>query len=198
MTVNMVGLFFLVAGAFASIYGPASVNDVYLLQRNSVFLLEQPAAKIYLDREPFALRFFQRPYNNGSDKKYHAARIAVVLDRPLFDAVQVGSALDEFPMFQPGTGMAARTGGYDSVFISETGHHYVYYQNAANNRAQLIERLGNGLLNLNFLVSAIKLNGVNYPMADVPTERMFFIIVIDRNLDGVIQEGELTKLEAVF
>jgi hypothetical protein len=198
MPVNMIGLLVLIAGVFNGPHDPASVKNVYLSQGHAVFLLEQPTSKINVDREPFALTFFQRPYNNGSDDNYHALRIAVVLDRQLLNSVQVGGALDEIPMFQRGSGLAAEPGGYSSLHISEAGHHYVYYQNAAKHRAQLVEHLYNGFLKLSFPVNEITLYGKTYTLADAPTEVMFFTIVIDRNLDNVIQEGELTKIEVVF
>ena len=163
-----------------------------------MFLVEQPTSKIKIDREPFVLTFFQRPYNNGSDDNYYAVQIAVVLDRQLFNSMQVGGVLDEILMFQRGAGLAAGPGGYSSLHISEAGHHYVYYQNAAKNRAQLVEHLNNGYLKFNFPISEITLDGESYTLADAPTVGVLFIIVIDRNLDDVVLEGELTKIEVVF
>lgn len=61
-----------------------------------------------------------------------------------------------------------------------------------------MEHLYNGFLKLSFPVNEITLYGKTYTLADAPTEVMFFTIVIDRNLDNVIQEGELTKIEVVF
>ena len=163
-----------------------------------MFLVEQPTSKIKIDREPFVLTFFQRPYNNGSDDNYYAVQIAVVLDRQLFNSMQVGGVLDEILMFQRGAGLAAGPGGYSSLHISEAGHHYIYYQNAAKNRAQLVEHLNNGYLKLNFPISEITLDGESYTLADAPTVGVLFIIVINRNLDDVVLEGELTKIEVVF
>ena len=59
-------------------------------------------------------------------------------------------------------------------------------------------QLNKGYLNLNFPVSEITLDGESYTLADAPTVGMLFIIVIDRSLDDVILEGELTKIEVVF
>ena len=159
MPVNMTGLLILVAGVFNSPHDPASVKNVYLPQGHAVFLVEQPASKINIDREPFVLTFFQRPYNNGSDDNYYAVQIAVVLDRQLFNSMQVGGVLDEILMFQRGAGLAAGHGGYSSLHISEAGHHDVYYQNAAKHRAQLVEHLYNGFLKLSFPVNEITLYG---------------------------------------
>ena len=111
MPVNMIGLLILVAGVFNSPHDPASVKNLDLSKGHAVFLFEQQASKINIDREPFVLTFFQRPYNNGSDDNYYAVQMAVVLDCQLFDSMQVGGVLDEILMFQRGADLAAGPGG---------------------------------------------------------------------------------------
>jgi len=111
----------------------------------------------------------------------------------------VGKKLEDIPYFQPGTGFASGKGkGYDTAFISASGHHYLFYENEKDKRVMRVATHPGGVLELEWRIFALHHDGEHVAFHELRTDSLYFVIFIDLNLDQVINTGELKIVKVKF
>ncbi len=167
----------------------SKITDVFLLQNGQTIKLQSNDQQT-IAKAPFALRFYCQRYTKDA---YHAVQIAALRDQSAFDKVSVGMPMEELANFGPASGLAGTSEGYDALYLNDYGHHYLYYENEQNRRLLLLDKEGENLF-LEFHVPKFFFGDKLYEIADAPISTVYLVIFIDRNADGIMDSGELTKL----
>lgn len=149
---------------------------------------------VTVNRDKFSIRFFNQKYD-AQGREYHAAKIAAFLDPEELNKIEVGMDTRDLPCFEPGSGIAAYFDRqYECLFFNHAGHHYVYYEDAEHRRLDLIQE-GEVYHKLEFQVDELWFNRTKESsMKETDLSEFYLAILIDRNLDEIIDPGELTKL----
>ncbi len=188
-------LFFIAGILWASCTGTKqiaskpNISDVFLLQNGKTIKI-QPNDQKTIAKAPFSLRFYGQRYTEDAP---HAVQIAALRDRSAFDKVSVGMPKEVLANFGPATGLAGTSEGYDALFLNDYGHHYLYYKNEQDRRLKLLKKEGDNLF-FEFHIPKFYFNDTRYEIHDAPISTVYLVILIDRNSDGIMDAGELTKL----
>ncbi len=174
-----------------------SFEQVWIFQNGKEIPIKGQRDKITIERSAFSIRFFNQQYQPASDE-FYAAQIKSLLLADGLDEVNVGMMIDDTPHFRPGTGMACnRSGKYEYIFFKEIGHHYLMYGDENSRRLNLLSQTGKQL-KLEFDISQFNIKGDIIPVTDSTMDEIYFSILLDRNLNGTIDKGELTQLTVQF
>jgi hypothetical protein len=132
------------------------------------------------------------------NRRYYAAQIAF-LDNPSDTLVlSPGQEVTKVPYFEPGTGLSAWPDRqYDTMTVTNTGHHYVFYENESSGRATLVSQKDD-LLELECRVVALHHDGTTAAVSDLQVQSILVVILIDRNINGTIDDGELSIVKIGF
>ena len=148
---------------------------------------------IEIDKKEFSLRFYNKKYDS-ENKEFHSAQIAAFVDKSEFDKVKVGLSKADIPCFEPGSGMAPdKSGKYETLIFNNNGHHYTIYENPESERLNLLEDSGK-FLKLEFEINSLYYDTMEVKMTDTKLKEFYIAFLIDRNLNGTIDKGELKKL----
>jgi hypothetical protein len=148
---------------------------------------------IEIDRKEFSLRFYNKRYDAENDK-FYSAQIAAFIDKTEFDSIRVGIAKSDLPCFEPGSGMApSKSGKYESLIFKNSGHHYTTYENSDSKRLKLLEDKGD-LLKLEFEITSLYYDSKKIKMKNTKLNEFYIAFLIDANLNGMVDEGELHKV----
>lgn len=158
---------------------------------------EQPinnlSETIEIEKIGFSLRFYNKKYNS-ENKKFYSAQIAAFKDKSEFDKLNTGMSKSDLPCFEPGSGMAPdRSGKYETLIFNNRGHHYAPYENSDSKRLNLLEDSG-GLLKLEFEINSLYYENKEVEMTETELKEFYIAFLIDKNLNGIIDKGELNKL----
>ncbi|MBP2832263.1 hypothetical protein J8281_08700 [Aquimarina sp. U1-2] len=167
-------------------------NKIYFVQNNTIQSGSGVVYNIQLNRDEFEIHFFNKEYIREKQLLY-AAQIAALPSKDELDAIKVGMQKTETTCFIPGTGMAAKENGYTALVINAEGHHYLKYTPDAINRVKKVGEK-NGLHQLAFSVKAIDDKYSEAPIKSSKVKTLYLAIFIDRNLDGIINKEDLTKV----
>lgn len=163
-------------------------------QKRKRIYLNKEYTELELKREAFTIRFSNRRY---TDDAHYATRIAVFTDKELLDKVMTGVNVNEVPYFAPYTGIAADSFGYSSIFMNNEGHHYLYYKEEQDKRANLVSE-SNGVLELEWSPHSFYLDEQDKDFATAGIDRFYIVIFSDRDLDNTVGFGELQKIAVTF
>jgi len=177
--------------------GKANKNSINsqltVFQNGSEISVGKPYESIEIEKNEFALRFYNKKYDS-ENKKFYSAQIAAFIDKSEFDKIKTGLSKTDLPCFEPGSGMAPdRSGKYESLIFNNSGHHYATYENSESKRLNLLKE-SNGLLKLEFEIKALYYDSKEVTMAETELEEFYLAFFIDKNLNGTIDNGELNKL----
>ena len=162
-------------------------------QNNNTIMVDGVSNFIEIEREPFSLKFYNRKYDSVK-KRYHSAQIAAFTDKSEFDKIKTGMSKDDLECFSSGSGIAAgRNGKYESLIFSNSGHNYTFYENPEHERLILLKE-SNGILRLEYQVNSVYYDGRTESINEIELSIFYLAFLIDKNLDGVIDNGELNKL----
>jgi len=100
-------------------------------------------------------------------------------------------------LFAKGSGLAAYNDGYHSLLVDYNGHHYLTYTSETDRRVRKIGQNGE-FLKLAFDIPGLEIDGEEINIQDFPETTIYLAIFINKNLDGVIDKGELTKVKVNF
>lgn len=168
-------------------------TELIIFQNGQETAVKSSSETVEIDKKEFALRFFNKRYNTES-KEFYSAQIAAFIVKSEFDKVKIGMSKSDLPCFEPGSGMAPdRSGKYESLIFNISGHHYTIYENSESKRLNLLNDSGK-LLKLEFSISSLYYDDTDVKMSDTKLEEFYIAFLIDRNLNGTIDKGELTKL----
>jgi hypothetical protein len=149
--------------------------------------------EIQIRRAKFAIRFSSKRYNS-SKEQFYAAQIAAFLDKSELSKINEGMSTEDISCFEPGSGMATGSNGfYESIIFNNAGHHYLYFENKKERRVNLISE-NNGILRLEFPITKLYINEKDVTLEQADVSEFYLAILIDRNLNNVIDKGEVTKL----
>ncbi len=174
---------------------------VLVVQGDNEIVIDQENTTVSIERSSFSIQFYNKAYRSES-KTFHSAQLAAYLDSTPLDEVQIGMQYNEFHSFAPGTGLAGKKGGYDTLHFNKShAHHYLFYENEGDRgkTVQLIEQSGENLkLELRVDHFFYSENESEVTVADSNIDQFYLVMIIDRDLDGIIDEGELNKLTIQF
>lgn len=167
-------------------------DDIMLFQNGKEIILDKNQT-LRIEKSKFSFRFFHKKFE-AENNQFNDIRIAVFLDKSEFEKTKVGMKIKDTYCFFEGTGVAASENNfYESIFINDESHHYLYYENESDRRLDLLKKEGE-ILKLEFPISSIHLQGVYYPIEEFPKSDLFFMIFIDRNSNKIVDENELHQL----
>ena len=168
-------------------------TQLSVYQNNKNRPVKKLSKTIKLDKKPFSLRFYNKKYD-PENKKFYTAQIAAFIEKSEFDKVKVGLAKNKLPCFSPGSGIAAnKSGKYEFLYFNNEGHHYAYYKNSESKRLRLLKNFGN-LLQLEFDINSMAYNNKKVKINQTNLKEFYLAFFIDKNLNGIIEKGELNKL----
>jgi hypothetical protein len=170
---------------------PDSLSMIRFIQNDSVYRINTENSSIMLKKAPFSIRFFSKAYETESNRLYSAKIIVLQKEDSRI------SPGENIPAFAPGTGLAAYREGYESAEITNEGHHYLYYENENDKRVDLVSQKDD-MLELDWKITAFSFEDKNFPVAALKQKALYFYIFIDRNLDEIIDEGELRAVKVLF
>ncbi len=169
---------------------------IRIIQNDSVFKITKNTDSVSLLKQRFSIRYFGKKYSN---KKRYAAQFAIVENATDTLGLTIGKSVDSIPYFAEGTGFAAdEKKGYESLFISNEGHHYLTYENEGDKRVDLVVPPKNEWLELQLNVSAFNQAEKDINIEALKQSCLYFIIFIDNNLNGIIDADELKKIKVNF
>ncbi|MBL3658801.1 hypothetical protein [Fulvivirga sediminis] len=170
-----------------------SATQLSIFQNNKEHRIKKYSETAELDKKEFSLRFYNKKYD-VENNKFYSAQIAAFMDKSEFDKVKIGLEMAELSCFEPGTGMApARSGIYESLILTNTGHHYTFYENEESKRLNLLDDSGD-LVKLEFEINSLYYDGKKVSMTETDLSEFYIAFLIDKNLNGIIDQGELNKL----
>ncbi|WP_192349344.1 hypothetical protein [Algoriphagus sp. Y33] len=168
-------------------------NGLIIFQNGVETSVNNLSETIEIDKKEFSLRFYNKKYDS-ENKEFHSAQIAAFVDKSEFDKVKVGLSKADIPCFEPGSGMAPdKSGKYETLIFNNNGHHYTIYENPESERLNLLEDSGK-FLKLEFEINSLYYDTMEVKMTDTKLKEFYIAFLIDRNLNGTIDKGELKKL----
>jgi len=187
--------FFLVLSLHS--YGQESQNNLKFIQDDSTFLISKNIDSISLDRKAFALRYFCRPYDEKR-RKFYSAQIAILENPKDISSLKIGQNTKDIPYFEPGTGMAPGANEmYDTIFVTNTAHHHLIYENEKEKRAFLVSR-SKDILELEWRITAAFYKERDIQFSELKLKCLYFVVFIDNNLNEIINENELKIIKVKF
>jgi hypothetical protein len=173
-------------------------NNVTFIQGDSSYVVSAESDTIELERKPFSIRYFGKRYN-PDQRQFYVAQIAVLDNRKDIGVLTVGMSKENTTYFEPGTGMApGYNGKYDTLLVSDKGHHYLLYESENDHRVGLISKKAN-ILELEWKISGVNFNQTkDLSFNEMKKSTLYFVVLLDRNLDGIIDEGELKVVTVNF
>ena len=167
--------------------------QLIVYQNGNEYAINDFSESIEIERREFSLRFLNKRYDS-KNKKFYSAQIAAFTDKSEFDKIKTGLSKTDLPCFEPGSGMAPnKSGKYESLIFNNSGHHYTTYENSDSKRLNLLKESGE-LLNLEFEVNSLYYSSKEVKMIETDLKEFYMAFLIDKNLNGTIDSGELNKL----
>lgn len=167
-------------------------NSVSIEQDGKLFSSINMFDTIQLKRVAFVIRFDTNKYN-ARKKKLYATRIAAVTHDSGVAFVKMGQSVDNIPFFSIGTGLAAEEFGYNNLFIDDEAHHYIFYSNEKERRAELISTNGDKV-QLLWNIPMAFYKGEDVSFEALPINSFYLIFFNDSNLNKVVDEGEFLSV----
>jgi hypothetical protein len=168
-------------------------TQLIVFQTGNEINIDKPIMTIEIARKEFSLRFYNKKYDSENNK-FYSAQIAAFTDKSEFDKIKSGLSKSDLPCFEPGSGMAPdRSGKYETLIFNNRGHHYAPYENSESKRVTLL-RESDGLFELEFEINALYYNNKEVKMTDTELTEFYIAFLIDKNLNEIIDKGELNKL----
>ena len=186
----ILGIFFLFScSATRKMQSNSNITDVFLVQGGKSLKIGRNDQKV-IAKAPFSLQFYGKRYTEAVP---NAILVAALMDQSVFDKVTVGAPKESLANFGPATGLAGMTTGYEALFINDYGHHYLYYKDEQSHRLKIIKEEGENL-KFDFDITKFFIYDDFYAIEKSPISTIYLVIFIDRNSDGIMDAGELTKL----
>lgn len=192
----LIGLFLTLA---IRVEGQALIsNDVTFVQGDSIYVVSAESDTIELERKPFSIRFFGKRYN-PDQRQFYAASIAVLENTKDIGHLTVGMSTSKTTYLEPGSGMAAASNGYgDTLLVTATGHYYLFYESESKKRVNLISKKAN-ILELEWNILGFDMSETtDRSFRRMKKSTLYFVIFFDRNIDEIIDEGELKVVTVNF
>lgn len=172
-------------------------NVITFSQEDSSITINGSTGSVILGKAPFSILYYAKRYNSEKEQ-FHAMQVAVLKDAADTLLAGIGKNVKDIPYFEDGSGMAPGSRGlYDAVIVSNKGHHYLYYENEAERRVSR-NAVVNDLLQLEWSISRMSVDDEDIEFADLDIPALYFVFFADRNLNEVIDAGELKIVKMIF
>jgi hypothetical protein len=171
--------------------------SIKILQGDSVYIFKPNRVDtVILERKKFSIRAYSQQYEEKKEK-YPAIQLAISPN--LLDDTHVGQSLEETNSLHGTMGLAGHQKKvYDVFYIADKeAHHYIYYENENSKRAHLISK-ENNLLELEFPIKKFNYKEKDLKPRQLPLKEVLLLVLINRNLNAVIDENELTRIVVRF
>ena len=176
-----------------------NINDYIIFQDGVEQIVPCYNGIITLERDTFSIRFYNKKYNIGKNEAYDV-KVAGFLNAQEFFKIKPGLVLEKSPFFQGGSAFAVtREGFYNAFFFSDGdddylgGSHLLVYGDPDLKTASLLKAV-NDYYKLEFKVEYLFINKQRVKLSDTSLSEFFLVFVNDHNLDGIVDEDELTKV----
>lgn len=195
MKISILLLFFVISKiCFSQINVP---NTITFIQGNNRYISNNQNDILIIERKPFTIRYFIKRYDVKKET-FYAMHVAVLDNAQDTIGLYVGQKINEIEFFMPGTGLASSENGYyESIFITNKGNHYLFYQDENDNRSQLVSSLNN-FLELDWHISSAIYQEQQYSIEMLKMQSLFFVFLKDNNLNEVVDTNELKIIEVKF
>ena len=181
---------------FQSTELPSQLNDfgLKIQQGNNEIEINLSQQSIDLSKEKFSISFNIKKDDDVA-QNYHAARLVADIDPDIFKQFESGKSFDKIPALSAGTSMAGpKDAQYECIFFDDQAHHYIFYNNEEEKRANLISKMENGKVELSFDVENYCMQDLEVNIENSNFEKLYFVFLIDENLNQKVEEGEFVKL----
>jgi hypothetical protein len=183
---------------FSNCFGQGNIiNSITFVQGDSIYNINKNSDSVKLERKPFSIRYFCKQYDSKNEK-FYSAQVAT-LDNPYDTLIlKIGQKTKDIPYFEPGTGMApGENGMYETIFISNSGHHYLTYENEKDKRVFKISK-HKEVLELEWKISDAFYDEKEVQFSELKISTLYFVFFIDNNLNEIIDNDELKVITAKF
>ena len=173
-----------------------STDNIVIKQGHQTFNIYDETQTIKLNAAEFSIEYLNKPYQEKKNLFYAAQ--AIVTDNKLDYDLQDGTIIESIPGFEAGSGFAAEKNGIVYYpFLSSDGHQYLYY---SSNKDKRVEKSGTSA---SWDIYKWTLKGVYQYDAEMDwniydNTEIYILLIIDRNLDGVLQKGEYFNIHINF
>lgn len=172
-----------------------SIGTVSIVQNGKAQRFDPGTHIIVINKDAFSIQF--NNYHYTAEKRHSARLLAFSYDLN-FSEISVGMNIKNNEYLGDGRGKASNEGGfYESIFIDTKGCHYLLYENEDSQRLNLISE-EDDLLKLGFDIANVTIKGETKTIGNSALNKLCLVLFVDRNLNYIIDEGELTKLTVVF
>ena len=151
-----------------------------------------------LSRAPFSLVF---PLDAYRSKSRHVAQVAIDISPKVVDTAVIGKTKDdESHPFSMGKGLAAHRDGYHSIVLNADAHHYLLFDPDDKNsqRVDILSTLPDGRYEAAFRIAKVLRGQDDVAIEQVSIAKLFFAVLLDDNLNGRLDEGELFRFEVAL
>lgn len=196
-SILQVFLFFVFYSAFQQLSGQVIIENIYFHQDNKTFHISKQSDSLVLERKPFSIYYYGKKYNSEKEE-FYSAQIAILDNAEDTLLLKSGKPTYEITFFEPGSGLAPYENGmYDTVFITNSGHHYLIYENENEKRVNLISQIEN-YNEFEWKIKAVHYQEKNISLSDITINTLYFVIFMDRNLNEIIDTNELKIVTIQF
>ena len=170
---------------------------VIIKQNDSITVADKNVFNIKLKKIPFSLEFDVYPYDPNN--KFYAVQIAATDKKSNLKYFKKGAISDDNPFLSSGTGIATSTSNqYESLSIGDGGHHYIYYKDASDCRAQFVSKNANGKVHLKWDIKKVTSNNATVNIQETSIKEIYLMVFIDDNLNKIIEPDEYNLITIQF
>lgn len=187
----LIGLFSITCFSYAQEY---STQNIIIVQGNQTFNLYHTPQTIELKPEKFSIQFLNKPYQEKKNL-FYAAQVVVSAEK-LNDDIE-GYEIENIPYFQAGTGFSAENTELNYPYLSTEGHQYLYYTSDKDKRIQKIGKSGEWDI-YEWNIEGVYTNDQDTKWENYDKKEINFLFLIDHDLSGNIQNGELHNVQIKF
>jgi hypothetical protein len=170
---------------------------IVISQSGSTYKLGDGSKTIELKRKNFDIRWWDNAYA-FEDQQLNTIQIAVDTTPSVFNGIKPGILVDNASCFAPGSGAAGpQAKPYESIFLGSDVHHYIFFENDENRRANVITQSGN-IYHLEWPIEKIYINEKDTPISEFNGQNLYFVVFQNHNMNDLIDHNELLLLTVKF
>ncbi len=186
----MILTYFLVG--LLGLYTPSKEYNIEctISQNGKTYEIRNTQTELTIQKQAFSIEF-NLLESDLENKKFYATQIALSENKDDMDYLKSGQYVSDIPFFKPGTGSAVR-GPYEfySLYEGSYGiHQYIVYEKEGEQRAELISD-EDEVLRLKSDIKAIQIKDEIIPVEDIDISELFLMLISDKNLNGILDQGE--------
>lgn len=166
--------------------------DVTIYQNSREIPITKLKQTVTLDKSKFSIRFYCKRYDDVSNQ-FYSAKVSAFLKKSNFNKIHEGMKTAGHSLLMDGLGMAAPESGYKYLWLRPRGYHYLFYEDSSSERVDLIGKRGK-YLRLEFDISRLHYNHEVVKMSKTGLDKFYIALFIDKNLNDIIDKGELKKI----